>query len=381
MTTNIPALDPQRGITVGVLGTGRMGRLHLEALDSIRSTGVRVGDTTWPVESAIYGRDPAKVDDCVQLYRPSISTTDMNELIDRPDIAVIDNCLVNSLHYEPLMRALRNGKHSFTDKPLAMEPSQAEELLRAARDAGVHHGIIQNMRFQAGPAMVKEMLERGDLGRIFHVRVVFGYFVPKRVSNRPAWFYQKEQSGGGIVHDMMAHFFDLLGYMLGPIERVYCDMVTAFPEREDADGNPFRSEVEDAATVMMRFRSGVIADVFASWVRRKHEEVPFFEIDGELGSVICSFNELKVQSHERTADFSYNPTRQQTGYEEGWETVPLEPANPFEVQLRNFIAAIISGQPCKPDWEDAVATHRLIEAAYESADTGRAVTPGGRAGG
>ena len=371
--TNIPVLDHQQGVTVGVLGTGRMGRLHLEALGSIRSTGLLVDGTTWPVESAIYGRDPAKVEDCVRLYRPAISTTDMNELIDRPDIAVVDNCLVNSLHYEPLIRAVRNGKHSFTDKPLALDLSEAERLLRAAKEARVHHGIIQNMRFQAGPAKVKEMLDRGDLGRIFHVRVVFGYFVPQQVSNRPAWFYQKEQSGGGIVHDMMAHFFDLLGYMLGPIERVHCEMTTAFPEREDTDGNRFTSEVEDAAAVTMRFRSGAIADVFASWVRRKHEEVPFFEIDGEKGSVICSFNELRFQDQERTADFSYDPTRQQSGYDEGWETVPLQPENPFEVQLRSFLTAIVTGRPCKPDWEDAVATHRLIEAAYESAATGSAV--------
>ena len=271
------------------------------------------------------------------------------------------------------MRAVRNGKHCFTDKPLAMDMSEAGALLQSAKAAGVHHGIIQNMRFQAGPAKVKEMLDRGDLGRVFHARVVFGYFVPQKVTNRPAWFYQREQAGGGIVHDMMAHFFDLLQHMLGPIERVFCEMATAFQEREDAAGNRFPVEVEDASAVTMRFRSGAIGDVFASWVRRKHEEVPFFEIDGEKGSVICSFNHLKFQSQGRTAEFSYDPTQRQTGYEEGWQAIPLEPQNPFEVQLRNFLTAVITDKRCKPDWEDGVASHRLVEAAYESARTGRAV--------
>ncbi len=105
--------------------------------------------------------------------------------------------------------------------------------------------------------------------------------------------------------------------------------------------------------------------------------MPICEIEGDRGSIIFSVNGRKAQSHGRTADFSDDPTRQQTGYEEGWEPVPLEPVNPFEGQLRNFITAIIAGRPCKPDWEDAVATHRLIQAAYESADTGRAVTFGG----
>ena len=171
----------------------------------------------------------------------------------------------------------------------------------------------------------------------------------------------------------MAHFFDLLSYMLGPIERVYCEMATMFPERSDADGGRFRVEVEDAAAVTVRLASGAIADVFASWVRRKHEEVPFFEVDGEKGSVACSFNELLFQDAAGTADFSYDPTRVQRGFDEGWDRVPLQPEDPFEVQLRGFLEALVSGSAYRPDWDDAVVTHRLIEAAYESARTGRAV--------
>jgi predicted dehydrogenase len=365
------ALDISKGLSVGVLGTGRMGRLHLNALANIRKTGVVMDGESWPVKFGVYGRTPAKVDECVRDYAPDFALLDVDELIERSD--VVDNCLVNSLHYGPLSSAIGLGKHCFTDKPLAMDAAEAESLLAAARDAGVRHGIVQNMRFQAGPARLKEMIEQGDLGRIFHARVVFGYFVGPETSNRPAWFYRKEESGGGIVHDMMAHFFDLLRYMLGPVERLHCEMVTAFPEREDAEGTRFPSEVEDAAAVTMRFRSGVIADVFASWARRKHEEVPFFEVDGEKGSVACSFNELLFQDASRTADFSYDPTRVQRGFDEGWESVPLQPEDPFEVQLRGFLEALVSGSAYRPDWEDAVVTHRMIEAAYESARTGSAV--------
>ena len=358
---------------MGVLGTGRMAHLHLRALQRIGLAGITVDGTTWPVSSAVYGRNPSKVDECVRLYETGFAATDMNEFIDRSDVAVIDNCLINSLHYEPLMRSLRNGKHCFTDKPLAAQLSEAEELLREARSAGVHHGIVQNMRFQASLPKLKELLDRGDLGRIFHVRIVFGYFVPQRVTNRPAWFFQRKHAGGGIVHDMMAHFFDLLRYLLGPIERVYCEMTNAFPEREDADGNRFPADVEDAAVVTARTRSGVIADVFVSWVRGKHEEVPFFEVDGERGSVICSFNELQFREHAQTPLFTYDPTERQTGYGEGWQPVALQAQDPFEVQLRNFLRAIITDEPCEPDWEDGVINQRLVEAAYEAARSGQAV--------
>jgi len=366
------SIEPGSGITVGVLGTGRMARLHLHALNSIRREGLTVGGTRWPLSLAVYGRDSAKVQELAREFDTSIATSDINELVDRPDVAVVDNCLVNSLHYEPLLRAVRNGKHCFTDKPLTAELPDAEKLLQAAREAGIHHGIVQNMRFQAGTARAKEMIDRGDLGRLFHVRVVFGYFVPRQVTNRPAWFYQKEQAGGGIVHDMMAHFFDLLRYMIGPIERVYGEIATGFPERMDAAGNPFKADVEDLAAVTVRFRSGIVGDIFASWVRRKHEEVPFFEFDGEKGSIICSFNELKFQGQDQTAQFKYDPTRKQTGFDDGWQSIPLPTVDPFEVQLRNFLTAVVADQPCKPDWDDAVVNQRLIEATYEAARSGQA---------
>ncbi len=369
-------LDIGRGLTVGVLGTGRMGRLHLNALNNIRQTGIVVDGATWPVRFGIYGRNAAKVDECVRDHRADFATTDLDEMIGRGDVDVVDNCLVNSLHHGPLMQAIGRGKHCFTDKPLAMDTAEAESWFDAARAAGVRHGIVQNMRFQAGPARLKEMIDEGALGRIFHARVVFGYFVGPETTNRPAWFYDKEQSGGGIVHDMMAHFFDLLPHMLGPVDRVYCETATAFPERVDADGERFAVEVEDAASATMRFASGAIADVFASWVRRKHEEVPFFEIDGEKGSVACSFNELLFQDADRTADFSYDPTRVQSGFEEGWDRVPLKPEDPFELQLRGFLNALVSGDAYKPDWQDAVIAHRLIEAAYEASATGMAVDVG-----
>src|SRR5579884_830827 len=78
------SLDPTKGITVGVLGTGRMAHLHLHALDTIRRDGLVVDGVTWPVSLAVYGRDPAKVAECARQYQTSIATVDLNELIDRP---------------------------------------------------------------------------------------------------------------------------------------------------------------------------------------------------------------------------------------------------------------------------------------------------------
>ena len=195
--------------------------------------------------------------------------------------------------------------------------------------------------------------------------------VPKRVTNRPTWFFKQELAGGGIVHDMMGHFFDLLRHLLepscGPIASVYCATGRGFDEREEPDGTPFPVAVEDTCSVVLRFRSGAIGDVFASWIRRKHEEVPFVEIDGEAGSVAFSFNDLRFQSQERTPSFTYDPTRVQAAFGEGWEQIEVHRRDPFALQLGRFLRGIVTGETVKPDWHDAVLNQRLIEAAYRSA--------------
>lgn len=360
-------------LTVGILGTGRMARLHLEALAQLRDSGLVIGGERHDVGLAVYGRHSERVTALCDEFGVERRSTDLDSFVADPAISVIDNCLTTVMHYDPLQKAIEAGKHVFTDKPLAMEVDEAERLWRMAEAKGVSHGIVQNMRFQSGPALAKTLLERGELGQVFHARVVFGYFVPRETNNRPSWFYRRSEAGGGIVHDMMAHFFDLLRWMFGPIERIYCQGRTYIPERLDETGKPFTVDVEDASAVVLEFASGAMASILASWVRRKNEEVPYFDIDGQTASLRFSFNDLRIQREEGAALFSYDPTVVQADPTQGWDRMALQAANPFSVQLESFLRSIVTGEAYAPDWGDALINQRLIEVAYESMASGRAV--------
>src|SRR5438552_8232425 len=138
-------------LTVAVLGTGRMAGIHLAALAELRDRGLQVDGRTVRVEPAVYGRDPAKVRAAAEQSGLGRMSTRLEELIDAPDVDVVDNCLVNAEHYTPLMRAIHADKHVFTEKPLTIELYEAERLLQAARSARVQHGVIPNIRFNPGP--------------------------------------------------------------------------------------------------------------------------------------------------------------------------------------------------------------------------------------
>jgi predicted dehydrogenase len=370
MTSNGRQTD---SLTVAVLGTGRMAGIHVAALAALRDRGLTVDGRNVSIQPAVYGRDPEKVRALAEQHGVRRTSTRLEELIDSPDVHVVDNCLVNAEHFSPLMRAIDAGKHVFTEKPLTIDLGEAERLLAAARAAGVHHGVIQNMRFNPGPRKARQLIEEGLVGRIFSADVLFGYMVPQTVVNRPTWFYKKEEAGGGIVEDMMAHFFDLLRHLVGPIDAVYAAGGIAWSTRREPDGTPFPVEVEDLASVTIRFTNGAVGNCFASWVRRKHEEVPEFQIDGEDGSLLFSFNSLRSQKQAETPLFRFDARQVQAESLADWEVMDLELRDPFGLQLEQFLAGIVRGQPTAPDWQDAVINQRLIKAAYQSAAERREV--------
>jgi predicted dehydrogenase len=364
-------------VVVAVLGPGRLGETHVAALARLREHGVLVDGHTVHVEPALYGRNAERVAELAQRYGLERTSTRLDELIDAPDVTVVDNCLSNHLHFEPLMRAIGNGKHVFAEKPLTIELHEAVQLLDAARQANVQHGVIQNMRFGAAPRKARELLESGLAGRIFSANVLFGYMVPQTVLNRPTWFYKKEEAGGGIVEDMMAHFFDLLRTLVGPIESVHSVPGIAWSQRREPDGTPFAVEVEDLASVGIRFANGAVGNCFASWVRRKHEEVPTFQVDGEDGSLYFSLQRLWRQTQADTPLFRYDARALQPETLDDWQSVEVERRDPFEVQLELFLQGVASGQPTPglPTWDDAVVNQRLIQAAYLSVTERRDVRP------
>ena len=364
-------------LVVAVLGPGRLGETHLAALARLRERGLVVDGRPVAIVPALYGRNAERARAVAERYGVERISTELDELIDAKDVAVVDNCLSNHLHYEPLMRAIASAKHVFSEKPLTIELDAAVRLLHAAETAGVQHGVIQNMRFNPGPRRARGLIEQGLLGRVFSANVLFGYMVPRTVLNRPTWFYKKDEAGGGIVEDMMAHFFDLLRTLIGPIGAVYAVPGTAWRERREPDGTPFSVDVEDLASVSIRFANGAVGNCFASWVRRKHEEVPTFQIDGEDGSVYFTLNRLWSQTQADTPLFRYDARAVQTDTIADWHSVEVQRRDPFELQLQLFLEGVAAGRPAPglPTWDDAVTNQRLIQAAYLSVAERREVAP------
>ncbi|MBF8248425.1 MAG: hypothetical protein HW374_1225, partial [Bacteroidetes bacterium] len=188
------------------------------------------------------------------------STTDFQDLVQRKDIDVINVCTPNKMHYDAVLAAMKNGKHVYCEKPLAFNEKEARELVRVAESSGVKHQITSEYRFIPAIMKAKELIDQGFVGRVFHFRGVYlhsGYIDPKRPRE---WRMQKDVIGGGVLVDLGPHLLDIMHYLVGEIEEASGTMETFFKERplpEDPT-KMGKVEVEDAITVIFRFKNGAL---------------------------------------------------------------------------------------------------------------------------
>jgi hypothetical protein len=125
----------------------------------------------------------------------------------------------------------------------------ALDLVRAAKKAGIKHGVVQDKLFLPGLLKLKLLIDSGFFGRILSVRGEFGYWVFEgdwQPAQRPSWNYKKAE-GGGIILDMVCHWRYVLDNLFGDVESVTCLGATHIPKRVDENGKTYTNDVDDAA--------------------------------------------------------------------------------------------------------------------------------------
>jgi len=188
-------------ITVGVLGAGRIGRLHTENL--FRMAGVRVKSIAdpyadfdaWPPPGIETGVDPSLV-------------------LDDPEIQAVLICSPTPTHADFTEAAATAGKHVFCEKPIDLDPERIRCTLEVVDAAGVRLQVGFNRRFDPTFSRVRQAVTDGDVGDIHIVKIT------SRDPEAPPVEYV--QSSGGIFLDMTIHDFDMVRFLTGSeVEEVH----------------------------------------------------------------------------------------------------------------------------------------------------------------
>ena len=155
-------------LSVSMVGTGLMARLHslaYTALPFFAPSGVP------QIRKALIADiDPELAEAGARRYGFDEWTTDWQEVVQRTDIDIVDIVTPNHLHHAIAVAAIDEGKHVFCEKPLALNRAEAEEMYRAALEAGVVHGVGFNYRKTPAIAFARQLVQSGKLGRIHRFR-------------------------------------------------------------------------------------------------------------------------------------------------------------------------------------------------------------------
>jgi predicted dehydrogenase len=371
-------------IHVAVNGvTGRMGyRQHLvRSLLAIREQGgveLEDGTVVWP-EPVLVGRNASRLRDIASRHGLDRWTTDLDEALADPAIEVYFDAQVTSAREASVLRAIEAGKHVYTEKPVAGSADGAVQLARAAKAAGITHGVVQDKLFLPGVIKLRRLVRAGFFGRVLSVRLEFGYWVFEGddiPAQRPSWNYRAE-AGGGIVLDMFPHWQYLLTDLFGPVEGLYVRSVTHVPRRWDESGTPYDATADDAAYAVLEFASGAFASVNSSWaVRVNRRELLELQVDGTHGSAVAGLRECAVQHRVSTPLPVWNPDQPDPlDYRAMWTDVPDNMAfgNAFKAQWELFLRAAAVGAPFTWDLVEGARGVQLASLALSSSAEGRRI--------
>lgn len=367
-------------LNIGLVGYKFMGKAHSNAFRKISmffnpSMKVRM--------KAICGRDETWVKEAAEKFGWEGYETSWEDLIKREDIDAIDITAPNNYHKEIAIAAAKAGKHVFCEKPLALNLTDAREMLSAVEEANVKHQIGFNYRFAPAIKLAKKLIDEGKIGTIYHFRASYLQDFIIDPSFPLVWRLDKDVAGSGAHGDLGAHIIDLARFLVGDFyevigmsetfikERPIVEKMTGLSGEALADAQMGKVTVDDATLFLARFKNGALGSFEATRFAAGHKNDMSFEINGSKGSIKFEFermNELQYFSsadEEGTQGFRLiQVTEPVHPYVEAWwppgHVIGYE--HTFVHQLYEFVEAIAKDKLASPDFSDGVKCSQVLEA-------------------
>lgn len=185
--------------------------------------------------------------------------TDFNELINCEELDAVSVCTPNDLHASISIAALQSGIHVLCEKPMATSKKDAKKMIDAAEKNGKKLMIGHNQRFVASHQKAKQLIENGEIGKIYSFRTAFGHSGPENwsVDGKESWFLKKDEAFLGAMGDLGVHKADLIRYILN-------EEITEVGAFVETSAKTF-SNVDDCAVCVLKSESGIIGSLAASW--------------------------------------------------------------------------------------------------------------------
>jgi predicted dehydrogenase len=314
-------------VSVAIVGCGRIGAVHLQALQSINDAKVvAVAD-----EDAAAAKRLSTAAGCS-------AYSDFRTMIDRETPEMICVCTPPVSHPEISIYGLERGSNVLCEKPFAIQAACAERMIETAEKTGRYLTMASKFRFVEDVSKAKELVGGGIIGDMVLCEIAFC----GRADMRSRWPSDPAISGGGVLIDNGSHAVDIVRYLLGPIGRVQAQHGRSIQ----------KLPVEDTSMVFVETLAGVWGRIDLSWCIEKDHDA-YICMHGNEGTLVVGWKSSRYRRHGQSEWVTFG---------EGYRKTDA-----FIRQHRNFIDCI-RGQ-AKPviDAVDSYESVRVIDVAYRSA--------------
>lgn len=262
--------------------------------------------------------------------------TDIEEMLSKENIDMVDVCLPTFLHKDMTVMLLNRGYHVMCEKPMAKTYKECTEMIEAAKENNRYLMIGQCLHFSPPYVFLKELVDTKKFGK--PLSALF-----ERISSSPTWgwnnWFMDSDKSGGCLQDMHIHDVDFAKYLFGTPYYVYCDSRDGYGKWDDVH-------------TLLKFKDMNSVAICGDWSQRDYPFTEFYRVNFEKATVVFEHSKVTVYPF---------------GGESYIEDIPQYDS--YEKEIEYFCKLIIENKQNiinKP--EDAALSVKLIEALRESSE-------------
>ncbi|NPV90662.1 MAG: Gfo/Idh/MocA family oxidoreductase [Firmicutes bacterium] len=337
-------------LNFAIIGCGRIAPRHAEAITRNEKANL----------VAVCDIIEERAQEFVSRYGASRYYTDYRQLLERPDIDVVDVCTPSGLHAQMGIDAARARKHVVMEKPMAMSLEDADTLIRSGKENGVLLTVCHQNRFNPAVQKLRQALEEGRFGKLTHGSAVIRWFRPQDYYEQAKWRGTWAMDGGCLMNQSI-HNIDLLLWMMGPVESIF-----GYTARQLRN-----IEAEDVGVAVLKFRSGALGVIESSvtvYPRNLEETLNIF---GEKGTVVLGGEAVNRIEEWRFAD---RPDETAQSLAQQNQEVPTIYGFGHDTLIEDFIQSIRNKKRPYIDGEEGRRALEAILAIYSSTKNNRQVS-------
>jgi predicted dehydrogenase len=202
---------------------------------------------------------PARMEEVKRVYPVKETYTDYKDLLEKSDVDAVIITTPNKFHYSMTMDAIQAGKHVTVEKPLALNSSEAREVIEEARKKNVK---VMPMPWVFDDCFhkLREIISKKLLGKVGLLEAKMGHMGP----GHAVWFWKKDL-GGGVIYDLGIYPATTITGLMGPVKRVLGLTGTALTRRV-VENEEIQVEVEDNAVMLLDFGNGVFGKISVNYL-------------------------------------------------------------------------------------------------------------------